>query len=90
MSVDVSADVQAFVANGSTNFGWVLINDSTNGWDFATSEDTEFSPPTLTVKYGYGALTPIAPPTRAPVPAPVLPPAGNVYRPGELTVIKYE
>src|SRR5438128_558822 len=47
----VTAAVQAW-ANGAANFGWGLINNSTDGWDFATSENgTQANRPLLTVDF---------------------------------------
>lgn len=37
--VDVTAAVQAW-ADGAPNHGWALLATSTNGWDWATSENT--------------------------------------------------
>jgi hypothetical protein len=45
---DLESTVQAW-ANGDANYGWGLLADSTNGWDFASSEGT--IRPILSVTY---------------------------------------
>jgi hypothetical protein len=45
--VDVTASVQAW-ANGETNYGWALLNNSTDAWDFITSHGG--NPPALVVE----------------------------------------
>jgi len=45
--VDVTASVQAW-ANGEINYGWALLNNSTDGWDFITSHGG--NPPALVVE----------------------------------------
>lgn len=45
--VDVTTSVQAW-ANGEANFGWALLNNSTDGWDFITSHGG--NPPALLVE----------------------------------------
>lgn len=105
VSANVSTDVQSFVTNASTNYGWLLTINSTDGWDFDATENSSKRGPLLTVTYTLTsgpAPAPVSPPApvpvTAPVPvpvptpvsAPVSPPTGSVYRPGDLTVIKYE
>jgi len=44
--VDVTSSVQAW-ADGETNYGWAMLNNSTNGWDFITCHGD--NPPALVV-----------------------------------------
>jgi hypothetical protein len=46
-SLDVTADVQAW-SSGQANYGWALLTEQDNGWDFASSEAGVF-PPELTI-----------------------------------------
>lgn len=45
--VDVTLSVQAW-ANGETNHGWAMLNNSTDGWDFITCHGG--NPPALVVE----------------------------------------
>lgn len=50
-SVDVTASVQAWYA-GAPNLGWAIINSTSNGWDFESSEHANFDVrPKLTIGY---------------------------------------
>lgn len=44
--IDVTSSVQAW-ADGETNYGWAMLNNSTNGWDFITCHGD--NPPALVV-----------------------------------------
>ncbi|KAL7565131.1 hypothetical protein ACA910_021512 [Epithemia clementina (nom. ined.)] len=57
VTADVTADVTAWLS-GSPNYGWVLINDSNDGWDFDTAETKQG--PTLTVFYAPTNATPLS------------------------------
>ena len=47
----LAADLQSW-SDGGANYGWAIISDNTNGWDFYTSEyGTSGSRPLLTVNY---------------------------------------
>ena len=49
--IDVTASVDAWL-NGEPNYGWGIINSSTDGWDFNTSEYSDQSRrPKLTIYY---------------------------------------
>jgi hypothetical protein len=49
--IDVTDSVDAWL-NGEPNYGWGIINSSTDGWDFNTSEYSDLSRrPKLTVYY---------------------------------------
>lgn len=49
---DVTASLIAWQADASSNFGWGMLNDGSNGWDFYTSEwSVEEQRPLLTVFY---------------------------------------
>lgn len=52
---DVTSDVNAWL-QGEDNQGWVLMNDSSDGWDFETSGGTIV--PLLTVRYSCGVGNP--------------------------------
>ncbi|MEM6253561.1 MAG: glycerophosphodiester phosphodiesterase family protein [Cyanobacteria bacterium P01_D01_bin.156] len=41
LNIDVTADVEAWLANPDSNQGWVFLNDSGDGWDFWSSEFTD-------------------------------------------------
>ena len=47
--VDVTADVKAWVEEGVPNYGWVIYQDSNDGWDF-TSFEASIQRPMLEVK----------------------------------------
>ena len=49
LNVDVTSSVQAWV-NGAPNYGWAILPDGGNGWDFYSSEG--FWAPRLVVTYG--------------------------------------
>jgi hypothetical protein len=61
------ADVQAWLDNSGTNFGWMLITESEGVVYTArriTAREDPFAPPTLTVQYSTGSQPPPAiPPT---------------------------
>ena len=47
----LEATLQAW-SDGATNYGWVIVSDSDNGWDFASSEAVVASErPQLTISY---------------------------------------
>ncbi|MEM9981521.1 MAG: DNRLRE domain-containing protein [Bacteroidota bacterium] len=52
LSIDVTASVQAW-ANGAENYGWVILPEGDNGWDFYSKEG--FMPPRLTISYEFDA-----------------------------------
>lgn len=66
------ADVQAWVGNAASNFGWAVLGDeATNGsaLRFNSRENTT-SPPQLTVTYQAGSPTPTPTPTATPTATP--------------------
>jgi hypothetical protein len=57
-TMDVTASVQAW-NEGADNFGWLITNSTTDGWDFTTSENaTEVNRPTLVVDFTPPAMDP--------------------------------
>ena len=64
----LTSDVQAWVANGATNFGWVILGneaDSTSAKRFNSRENLS-NPPQLTVTYQISGGTPTPTPTGTP------------------------
>jgi hypothetical protein len=49
VEIDVTASLQAWVADPASNFGWVLLPRGNNGWDIRSAESTQ--PPELRVYY---------------------------------------
>jgi hypothetical protein len=65
-------DVQAWVSNPATNFGWFILGDeedSGTAQRFNTRENTN-DPPQLTVTYQVSSPTPTPTPTSTPTPTP--------------------
>lgn len=51
-TIDVTSDVQLWADGTADNFGWVALNDGSDGWDFWSSEfDTTRFRPLLTIEY---------------------------------------
>jgi glucose/arabinose dehydrogenase len=71
-SAGMVADVQSWIANVASNFGWAVLGDeATNGsaLRFNSRENTT-SPPHLTVTYQAGSTTPTPTPTPTPTATP--------------------
>ena len=49
--VDVTADLKAWVEDGVPNYGWVIYQDSNDGWDF-TSFEASVNKPILEIRTG--------------------------------------
>src|SRR3990172_12358271 len=80
-SAQMATDVQSWLDNPSTSFGWLVMGDesvSTTAKRFDSRESN--SPPALTIQYtpplGTPTSTPTATPTLTPTPTPI---AGTVY-----------
>jgi hypothetical protein len=78
------ADVQAWVSNPATNFGWVILGDEVDSGTaqrFNTRENTS-DPPQLMVTYQVSSATPTPTPTptQTPTPTPTATPStlGNI------------
>src|ERR1044071_1162091 len=74
------ADVQAWVSNPATNFGWVILGDEVDSGTaqrFNTRENTS-DPPQLMVTYQVSSATPTPTPTRTPTPTAAPSIVGNI------------
>jgi len=72
-SAGLVADVQSWISDPSTNFGWVILGDEFdqgNGQRFGTREHST-NPPQLAVTYQVPAPTPTPTPGGTPTPTPV-------------------
>jgi hypothetical protein len=70
-SAQMVADVQGWLDNPASNFGWLMLGDETDfltAKRFDTREST--SPPVLAITYIGGTPTPTATPTATPTPTP--------------------
>jgi hypothetical protein len=70
------ADVQAWVSNPASNFGWVILGDEIDAGSaqrFNTRENT-INPPQLTVTYQVSSQTPTPTPPATPTPTPTFAP----------------
>ena len=68
----VVADVQSWITNHSTNFGWLIVGDEVNASSAQrfNSRQNSSSPPQLTVTYQVGGATPTPSPTPTPTATP--------------------
>jgi spore coat protein A, manganese oxidase len=74
------ADVQSWVSNPASNFGWVILGNEINassGRRFNTRENTS-NPPQLTVTYQLSSATPTPTPTPIATPTPSPATLGNI------------
>ncbi|KAL7559353.1 hypothetical protein ACA910_009359 [Epithemia clementina (nom. ined.)] len=72
VSIDVTADVQYWIANGaSSNQGWLLINSNNQEWVFQSAQGS--NPPTLVITTGPSGAPTTPSPTPAPTSAPTTP-----------------
>jgi len=51
VNLDVTEDIQFWLENPDQNNGWILINDSTDGWDFDSSESLSQLVPELVLEF---------------------------------------
>ena len=51
VNLDVTEDIQFWLDNPDQNNGWILINDSTDGWDFDSSESQSQLVPQLVLEF---------------------------------------
>jgi hypothetical protein len=51
VNLDVTEDIQFWLENPDQNNGWILINDSTDGWDFDSSESLSQLVPQLVLEF---------------------------------------
>ena len=51
VTTDVSADVAYWTSNPSSNYGWILINEGGDGFDFSSFDGDKMTAPCLTIAY---------------------------------------
>ncbi|MEO0986308.1 MAG: glycerophosphodiester phosphodiesterase family protein, partial [Cyanobacteria bacterium J06639_14] len=57
LTIDVTEDLEFWLANPDQNFGWVFTNDSGDGWDFNSSESGDPAlVPQLTLTFSGGSV----------------------------------